>query len=430
MVFWSRIRLTDGMPLVCLGEGHGRYDNSLSLLTKKFVDLFSTVADPVDGSLDLNEAALTLGVAKRRIYDITNVLEGIDMLQKTKNSVRWRGGPGATVVVSEDRKAQVLEARGELTALQTEETQLDDLLEQMARQVQELLLEQTAFVTHRDLLGIPELQNSTLLAIRAPPGTPIEVPLDDHNRPKREILVRGTSAIEVYLVDSTPPSIVEPHAPGAIASEVTSPNSGDLSTPSLHDLATDAEDDGLNAPVPSPTKTPPRLFKPAPFANTPMSRDLADGLPTPLIVSPAKRAKTSAYSEDSSLFMHLGSSPIASPIKLMSPSSIPNSPLRLLHDDDMVDASPPASRRSSGVMPSSREPFRLSISSPTKSAKFNRNGRSPGRLLRLDSLMGDSIQEEEGDYYLQFIQHNEGVADLFEDQNESSSTLSNISLIQ
>uniref|UniRef100_A0A3B4BGP9 E2F/DP family winged-helix DNA-binding domain-containing protein n=1 Tax=Periophthalmus magnuspinnatus TaxID=409849 RepID=A0A3B4BGP9_9GOBI len=49
-----------------------RYDTSLGLLTKKFVDL---LAQSSDGVLDLNIAAETLQVQKRRLYDITNVLE-------------------------------------------------------------------------------------------------------------------------------------------------------------------------------------------------------------------------------------------------------------------------------------------------------------------------------------------------------------------
>ena len=41
--------------------------------------------------LNLNDAANMLGVQKRRLYDITNVLEGISLIEKTgKNSIRWR----------------------------------------------------------------------------------------------------------------------------------------------------------------------------------------------------------------------------------------------------------------------------------------------------------------------------------------------------
>lgn len=65
-----------------------RYDNSLGLLTRKFVALMRSSST---GVVDLNQAAIDLGVQKRRIYDITNVLEGIGLIEKqSKNNVRWK----------------------------------------------------------------------------------------------------------------------------------------------------------------------------------------------------------------------------------------------------------------------------------------------------------------------------------------------------
>ncbi|KAI9490968.1 E2F/DP family winged-helix DNA-binding domain-containing protein [Zychaea mexicana] len=66
-----------------------RYDSSLGLLTKKFITLLRS---STHGDLDLNRAAAQLKVQKRRIYDITNVLEGIRLIEKnSKNHVRWIG---------------------------------------------------------------------------------------------------------------------------------------------------------------------------------------------------------------------------------------------------------------------------------------------------------------------------------------------------
>lgn len=63
-------------------------ETSLGALTKRFCELLH--ASP-DGVLDLNEAADTLRVQKRRIYDITNVLEGVGLITKaSKNHIRWK----------------------------------------------------------------------------------------------------------------------------------------------------------------------------------------------------------------------------------------------------------------------------------------------------------------------------------------------------
>lgn len=67
-----------------------RFDTSLGLLTKKFVALLKSSPN---GVLDLNIAAEHLSVQKRRIYDITNVLEGIGILEKrSKNNIQWKCG--------------------------------------------------------------------------------------------------------------------------------------------------------------------------------------------------------------------------------------------------------------------------------------------------------------------------------------------------
>ena len=62
--------------------------SSLGLLTQRFLDLLTTEGQKY---VNLNSAANSLGVQKRRIYDITNVLEGIGLIEKTsKNTVRWK----------------------------------------------------------------------------------------------------------------------------------------------------------------------------------------------------------------------------------------------------------------------------------------------------------------------------------------------------
>jgi transcription factor E2F3 len=71
-----------------------RPDNSLGVLTSRFVKL---IKEAPEGSMDLNTASIILDVQKRRIYDITNVLEGIGLIEKlAKNNIRWTGQPLST----------------------------------------------------------------------------------------------------------------------------------------------------------------------------------------------------------------------------------------------------------------------------------------------------------------------------------------------
>ena len=65
----------------------GRKENGLVELTKKFIIL---LVEANEKCLDLNKAMVQLDVQKRRIYDITNVLEGINLIERyKKNHVRW-----------------------------------------------------------------------------------------------------------------------------------------------------------------------------------------------------------------------------------------------------------------------------------------------------------------------------------------------------
>lgn len=68
------------------GNQRSRNESSLSVLTVKFLDL---LRNSDNGMIDLNDAVSTLRVQKRRIYDITNVLEGIGYIQKfAKNTIK------------------------------------------------------------------------------------------------------------------------------------------------------------------------------------------------------------------------------------------------------------------------------------------------------------------------------------------------------
>ncbi|KCZ79712.1 hypothetical protein H312_02902, partial [Anncaliia algerae PRA339] len=72
-----------------LNYSTNKSENTLLNLTKRFLQILSESSDQ---SLDLNNASYLLNVSKRRIYDITNVLEGLELITKTHvNTVKWIG---------------------------------------------------------------------------------------------------------------------------------------------------------------------------------------------------------------------------------------------------------------------------------------------------------------------------------------------------
>ncbi|XP_072042657.1 transcription factor E2F3-like isoform X2 [Amphiura filiformis] len=183
-----------------------RYDTSLGLLTKRFVGLLRGAPD---GVLDLNNAAEVLKVQKRRIYDITNVLEGIKLItKKSKNNIQWKGAnssvavqPGTTVQSSQHISAESLNLHAGIADLENREKRLDELIRSATLQLKMLTEDpqnaRYAYVTYHDIRSIESFEDQTVIAIKAPPETRLEVP---DPRESIQIWLKSTRGqIEVYL---------------------------------------------------------------------------------------------------------------------------------------------------------------------------------------------------------------------------------------
>ncbi|XP_073066328.1 transcription factor E2FB-like isoform X2 [Primulina eburnea] len=178
--------------------GPCRYDSSLGLLTKKFINL---IKHAENGILDLNNAAGMLEVQKRRIYDITNVLEGIDLIEKKlKNRIKWKGLDGSRPGEDDESLSGL---QKEVENLKLEDSTLDERIRETQERLRGLSEDENnqrwLFVTEDDIKNLPCFQNQTLIAIKAPHGTTLEVPDPDEGRYR--IVLRSTMGrIDVYLV--------------------------------------------------------------------------------------------------------------------------------------------------------------------------------------------------------------------------------------
>ncbi|XP_059376413.1 transcription factor E2F2-like isoform X1 [Carassius carassius] len=175
-----------------------RYDTSLGLLTKKFVGLLSESAD---GVLDLNWATEVLEVQKRRIYDITNVLEGVQLIRKkSKNNIQWLVSGVFEGSSSNLEKTSAL--KKELSELDRQEKSLDDLILSSSTRLRELTEhkdnQRLGYVTYQDIRTISSLKDQTVIAVKAPSETKLEVP--EASEGSLQIYLKSKNGpIEVYL---------------------------------------------------------------------------------------------------------------------------------------------------------------------------------------------------------------------------------------
>ncbi|XP_026537475.1 transcription factor E2F1 [Notechis scutatus] len=192
-----------------------RYETSLNLTTKRFLELLS---QSPDGVVDLNWAAEVLKVQKRRIYDITNVLEGIQLItKKSKNHIQWLGNRTS---VAGTNKSQVL--MKELQDLQAAEQHLDNLIQMCTTQFKILTEEpenkHSAYVTCQDLRNIADPSEQLVMVIKAPPETQMQV---SDPAEAFQIAVKSTQGpVDVFLCPEESSGVCSPtKSPLKVASE-------------------------------------------------------------------------------------------------------------------------------------------------------------------------------------------------------------------
>lgn len=99
-------------------SSYSRKNKSLSVLAQSFLLQFQTC--PPATALSIDGIAIDLKVERRRVYDICNILEALDMVQKKgKNTYQWMGRSNMNMVLSHLQNEGLYRYRSEATALGT-----------------------------------------------------------------------------------------------------------------------------------------------------------------------------------------------------------------------------------------------------------------------------------------------------------------------
>lgn len=144
---------------------------SLTKIAVRFVELMHKTEG---GRIDLKEAVTALAFPqKRRIYDITNVLEGIGLIEKiSKNVVQWKG-----VIPGDLKSRQHMLLKCEVQDLTEKEEMLDQQIHSVRQSIKNIYEDCNAlsYVNQEDICN--SFSGHTLLAVQAPSGTQLDVPI-------------------------------------------------------------------------------------------------------------------------------------------------------------------------------------------------------------------------------------------------------------
>ncbi|XP_061560611.1 transcription factor E2F6 isoform X2 [Phycodurus eques] len=174
-----------------------RNDVSLVLLTRRLLELL--LLSP-DSWLDLHQAASRLQTGKCQVYDIIGVLESLSVVQRRSRRVKWIG----QCPISHFLWKTEAEFRKELESLKLEESTLDGLIKNCAQQLFDMTDNEenamAAYVTHEDVSRLTPFKEQTVIVIKAPEETKLEVPTPTQDNIKVH-LKGGKGPIAVMTCD-------------------------------------------------------------------------------------------------------------------------------------------------------------------------------------------------------------------------------------
>ena len=175
-----------------------KIENSLSQLTQNFLNYIKKKGRV---KISINDLVNDLNVKKRRIYDITNVLQGIGYLDKMgKNNFLWiknnnsennehtppNSESAKKDIISENYISNYSQLKKEFDELKSKNNELDDLINRY-REEFKLISEKNEFkiygyINFDDIIELSRNENVHFMLIKAPKGTLINVIDDEEAR--------------------------------------------------------------------------------------------------------------------------------------------------------------------------------------------------------------------------------------------------------
>ena len=167
-----------------------KQENSLGQLTKNFLQYIKKRGRV---NININDLVKDLKVKKRRIYDITNVLQGIGYIEKNgKNEIIWKKNITNQKIDNEndspeDYKSNYDDLKNELKKLKTEDAEIEVILNKFKDEFNILSRKQDfakyGYITFNDISNLSKNEDLDFIIIKATKGTVINV-IDDEESKK------------------------------------------------------------------------------------------------------------------------------------------------------------------------------------------------------------------------------------------------------
>ena len=158
----------------------------------------SAPAETGGADIDLGKAGEHLGATKRRLYDVTNVLAGIGVIERCgKSKVKWVG------------ENTNMEVGTHVADLMAQETEIDRMTAFVDETLKELSnsedFKNFGWVAGADVERIVNGEDVSLFALRGPNDLSIELPDDDDPNRSRHRLVCTSQTGYVDLIQISQP---------------------------------------------------------------------------------------------------------------------------------------------------------------------------------------------------------------------------------